>query len=374
MFEQWNWWNETLWDISLGNLVLAVLVFLFALLFRKLFAHLVLKQLKNFATKTETTLDDKFYIALESPLKLAFIVVFFYLAIAVLNLSVEFDGILTPLIRSLIAFTLFWAFYRCIEPLSFIVDKLTFAFGTELTYALHNLFVKGLKIFIILMGLTAVLSEWGINVIGLLASLSIVGAALAFSAKDTLSNLFGTLTIVFDNMFKPGDWIMTPEVEGIVAEIGSRSTKIRTFAKAIVTVPNAILANSAVTNWSKMTNRRIKMHIGLEYRTSHEQITRITQRFTDYLKNHPKIETDTKKVATLINLVEFNESSIDILLYYFTKTTHWIEWLHIREENMLEFMKIIEEEGAAFAFPSQQLYMEKLPRNFSKFGEMENNE
>jgi MscS family membrane protein len=159
-------------------------------------------------------------------------------------------------------------------------------------------------------------------------------------------------------MFKQGDWIMTPDVEGVVEEIGTRATKIRTFSKAIVTVPNATLVNSAVTNWSKMTNRRIKMRLGLEYRTRRDQVTRIMQRIKDYLQNHPDIET---KVVTFVYLDEFNESSIDILLYYFTKTTNWEEWLRIREENMLEFMKIIEDEGAAFAFPSQQLYVEKLP-------------
>ncbi|KHD09833.2 hypothetical protein PN36_06820 [Candidatus Thiomargarita nelsonii] len=350
MFDLWDW----------KKLLLASFIFIFALLLRKLFARVVLKQLKKFAASTESTLDNDIIAALESPFKFIFIVVGFYFATLVLNLPAEFDEILTPLIRSLVAFTLFWAFFSCVEPFSVFIDKLTLKFGTELTGALKNFFIKGLKIFIALIGLTAILNEWGINVIGLLASMTLVGAAVALAAKETLANIFSVLTIIFDKMFKPGDWIMTPDVEGVVEEIGSRATKIRTFSKAIVTVPNATLVNSAVTNWSQMTNRRVKMRLALEYRTRREQVTRITQRVKDYLQNHPDIET-SNKVVTFVFLVEFNESSIDILLYYFTKTTNWEEWLRIREENMLEFMKIIEDEGAAFAFPSQQLYVEKLP-------------
>jgi MscS family membrane protein len=346
MLELWDW----------KKLLLATSIFIFALLLRKLFARVVLKQLKKFAATTESALDNNIIAALESPFKFLFIVVGFYLATLVL--PADIDETLTPLIRSLIAFTIFWAFFSCVEPLSVFIDKLALKFGTELTLALKNFFVKGLKIFIALIGLTAILNEWGINVIGLIASLSLVGAAVALAAKETLANIFSVLTIIFDKMFKQGDWIMTPDVEGVVEEIGTRATKIRTFSKAIVTVPNATLVNSAVTNWSKMTNRRIKMRLGLEYRTRRDQVTRIMQRIKDYLQNHPDIET---KVVTFVYLDEFNESSIDILLYYFTKTTNWEEWLRIREENMLEFMKIIEDEGAAFAFPSQQLYVEKLP-------------
>jgi MscS family membrane protein len=365
MFEEY--WNHPVGPFfTLGDIVLAALVLVFAFLFRKLFARLVLNRLKKIATKNEATLDNKILAALEPPLKFIFIVVAFYLAMLMLKLPAEIFDKLTPLIRSLVAFTLFWALYRSVEPLSFLIDRLAVTFGAELAQALKNLFIKGLKILIILIGFTAILNEWGVNVMSLLAGFGIAGVAVAFAAKESLANIFASLTIIFDKMFKPGDWIMTPDVEGTVEEIGSRSTKIRTFAKALVTVPNAKLANSAVTNWSEMTNRRIKMRLALEYRTSSEQITRIMQRIKDYLQTHQEIETDSPKVATLVNLVEFNDSSIDILLYYFTKTTRWQEWLRIREENMLEFIKIVEEEGAAFAFPSQQIYMEKLPSDFPK--------
>jgi len=355
-------WKIMPWDIDLGSLLLAVFIFICVLMLRKLFARVVLKKLKNMAASSQTALDDKILAALEAPLKFVFIIIGFDLATLFLNFPSEFDAIFSPFIRTLLIFTLFWAIYRCVEPFSFFIDKLTLAFGAELTLALKDFFIKGLKILIALIGLTAILNEWGVNVIGLLASLSLAGAAIALAAKETLTNIFSTLTIILDKMFKPGDWIQTPDVEGVVEEIGSRATKIRTFSKGLVTIPNGTLVNSAVTNWSEMTQRRIKMRISLEYRTSREQINQILQRLKDYLQNNADIETDASKVVTLVYLVEFNTSSIDILLYYFTKTTNWQEWMRIREANMLEFMKIVEAEGAAFALPSQQIYVEKLAK------------
>jgi MscS family membrane protein len=365
MLKSWDW-NSTLWGISLIELFVATLILLVVLLFRTLFTQIVLEQLKKLTNRTESSFDNRILAALETPIKLIVIVLGFYLASKVLNLSTEIDAIITPSIRSIIIVMLFWALYRCVEPFTFLFENVISMFGPELTQSLNNLFIQVLKIVIILIGLTVILYEWGINVLGLLTGLGIFGAAVAFGAKESLANIFGTLTIVFDKMFKPGDWIMTPDVEGHVEEIGSRATKVRTFAKALVTIPNATLVNSAVTNWGEMTNRRVKMRIALEYRTSREQITRILQRIKDYLYNHPAIETEPAKVTTLINLVEFNDSSIDILLYYFTKTIEWSSWMQIREENMLEFIKIIEDEGAAFAFPSQQIYVEKLPNDFPK--------
>ncbi len=363
MFELWEWNG-----FFLGDIILAVFIFIVAILLSQLFARLVLKQLEKLTTKT--VLDDEIFAALELPLKFAFVVMGFYLATLMLNLPTNIEGILTPFVRSLLMFSLFWGLYYSVEPLSFIIDKLTATTSgvslngfkslltdrAQLTEGIKSIFVKGSKILIVLIGLMAFLNEWDVNIIALLASLGVVGAAVALAAKDMISNSLSSLTIIFDKPFKHGDWIMTSDVEGIVEEIGTRTTKVRTSSEAVVTIPNAMLSNSAVTNWSKITHKRIKMRISLETCTRREQITRIIQGIRDYLQNHPNIETDSSKVTTLVHLFEFNENSIDILLDYFTKTTILQEWMRIREENMFEFMRIVEENGANFAFKSQQVY------------------
>jgi MscS family membrane protein len=373
MFELWEWNG-----FFLGDIILAVFIFIVAILLSQLFARLVLKQLEKLTTKT--VLDDEIFTALELPLKFVFVVMGFYLAILMLNLPTNIEGILTQFVRSLLMFSLFWGLYYSVEPLSFIIDKLTATTSgvplngfkslltdrAQLTEGIKSIFVKSSKILIVLIGLMAFLNEWDINIIALLASLGVVGAAVALAAKDMISNSLSSLTIIFDKPFKQGDWIMTSDVEGIVEEIGTRTTKVRTSSEAVVTIPNAMLSNSAITNWSKITHKRIKMRISLETCTRREQITRIIQRIRDYLQNHPDIETDPSKATTLVHLFEFNENSIDILLDYFTKTTILQEWMRIREENMFEFMRIVEDNGANFAFKSQQVYMEKRYDEFPK--------
>jgi len=186
------------------------------------------KQLEKLTTKT--VLDDEIFTALELPLKFVFVVMGFYLAILMLNLPTNIEGILTQFVRSLLMFSLFWGLYYSVEPLSFIIDKLTATTSgvplngfkslltdrAQLTEGIKSIFVKSSKILIVLIGLMAFLNEWDINIIALLASLGVVGAAVALAAKDMISNSLSSLTIIFDKPFKHGDWIMTSDVEGIV--------------------------------------------------------------------------------------------------------------------------------------------------------------
>ena len=174
-------------------------------------------------------------------------------------------------------------------------------------------------------------------------------------AAPYLVDLLGEPTRIVDLIGVRGLLDHRPTVE----EIGLRATKIRTFADAVESIPNGTLANNEMTNWSRMDKRRIKMTIGLEYRTSRAQIEKILERIRGYITGNDDID---QGATQLIHMVEFNDSSIDILLYYFTKTTNWGEWMQIREQNMLEFMRIVEEEGAAFAFPTRSIYMENVER------------
>jgi len=352
-------WNSTLWDASFGSIVIAIAVLLFFMMLRKIFTNIVIKRVRHFTDKTENEFDDKLLVAVKEPLKFVFVIIGFYIATNIIYLEPDIAALADRVVTSLITFILFWTLYRCVNPLSYVLEKVSTIFG-EATQDLKGLTIKVAKTLIFVFGAAAILDEWGINVTGFLASLGIVGMAVALAAKDFVANLFGSLTIFLDKTFKKGDWIMTPHVEGTVHEIGLRATKIRTFADAMETIPNATLANHAMTNWSKMDKRRIKMKIGLTYGTSVTQVEQILKDLQDYIGNHEEIN---QKSTQLIHLVDFNERSIDILLYYFTKTTNWASWMEVREENMLAFMKIVEQNGSAFAFPTRSLYVESLPEN-----------
>ena len=121
------------------------------------------------------------------------------------------------------------------------------------------------------------------------------------------------------------------------------------------------MSESAIKNYSRMTNRRVKMTIGVEYRSTANQLENIVDRIREYLQSNPDIaQPETESVLQMAHLTSFGASSIDISLYYFTKTTNWIEWRRVVHENIIEYKRIVEREGAAFAFPTQSIYLEEL--------------
>ncbi len=279
-----------------------------------------------------------------------------------------------------------YIFMIIIENIFFLYFYTKHERGTQtLRGELVNLMLSVTKAVIFVTALLVALVKMGVNVTGLVASLGIGGLAVALAAQDTLSNFFGLLKIIFDESFSQGDWIQTADVEGTVVEIGFISTKIRTFDNALITVPNAKLANTPLKNWNRRTyGRRIKMHIGVTYGASAEQLRKATDEIKTMLENHPDIITAEKidhriirkrfketgkflspedklgiKTTLLVFLDNFSASSIDILIYTFSKSTEWEKWLAVKEDIMYRIMEILQRNGLEFAFPSQTLYFDK---------------
>jgi MscS family membrane protein len=185
--------------------------------------------------------------------------------------------------------------------------------------------------------------------------------AVALGAQDLFKNLISGLLIIAERRFSPGDWVCVDGIaEGTVETIGFRSTLIRRFDKAPLYVPNAKLSDNAVTNFSAMTHRRIYWMIGVEYRTTVAQLRQIRDGIEQYVLGSADF-AKPPEVATFVRVDRFSDSSIDIMLYCFTKTTVWGEWLAIKEELAYKIKEIVAAAGTSFAFPSQSVYVEDLP-------------
>jgi MscS family membrane protein len=215
-------------------------------------------------------------------------------------------------------------------------------------------------------GITAalmILQTLGLSISGVLAFGGVGGIAIGFAAKDLLSNFFGGLFIYLDRPFAVGDWVRSPdrEIEGTVENIGWRVTRIRTFDKRPLYIPNSIFSQIAVENPSRMSNRRIKETIGIRYDDA-SKIETIINQVKEMLKSHPDI--DTQKTL-IVNFNSFAPSSLDFFIYTFTKTTDWIEFHNVKQNVLLKIVKIIEENGAEFAFPTSTLHLadEELFKN-----------
>lgn len=243
-----------------------------------------------------------------------------------------------------------------------------------------NIALKIFNFVIFLVGLLVALHFAGVNLTAILSGLGIGGLAVALAAKETLSNFFGTLSILISDSFSQGDWIVSGGVEGTVVEIGVRVTTIRTFDNALISIPNATLANSDIKNWTRRSiGRRIKMSIGVKYDSKREDIQAAIQEIRTMLENHPQIATEKVqyeldgrrnyfaseddvygvKKTLLVYLDEFASSSINILVYCFSTTVVWAQWLEVKEDVMLKIMEILERNNLAFAFPSLSIYEEK---------------
>jgi len=340
-------------EIFGGNLdkyIYAIFIFTIIQLLRVVFKKIITKIIQ----KTNNQYDDEIVVVIEKPMKYLFIFIGIKLAIAILVFSSDIRIIINNIISSGFIFVVFWSFVKLLNYFSKHLTTITNKFGDKISPDVANFLIKSIRLFIIAIGIFTILQEWGYNISGFLASLGLVGMAFALAAKDTAANLFGSLVIFTDKPFNVGDWIKTPDVEGTIESIGIRSTKVRTFAQALVTVPNATLANSAILNWSKMGKRRIKMNVGLTYDTKVSQLEKVVLDIKNMLKNHPDIHQDTIHVY----FTTFDDSSLSVFCYFFTKTTNWGEFMRVRENTNFEIMKIVEQNNTSFAFPSRSIYIE----------------
>lgn len=218
---------------------------------------------------------------------------------------------------------------------------------------------KLLRASVLITAVLMVLQSLGFSIAGVLAFGGLGGLAVGFAARDMLANFFGALMIFLDRPFAVGDWIRSPDrdIEGTVEEIGWRSTRIRTFDQRPLYVPNATFATLAVENPSRMRNRRIYETVGVRYDDA-VAVPAIVADIRRMLRGHPAIDTER---TLIVNLLRFGPSSLDIMVYTFTKTTAWVEFHGIKEDVLLKIASIVAARGGEIAFPTRTVQMAALP-------------
>ncbi|MHA6289214.1 mechanosensitive ion channel family protein [Maricaulis sp. CAU 1757] len=347
-------WNTSFLGVSVGQGLIALLVLGIGLAVRGLAARALIKMLKGLTARSKTTLDDAVVEALSGPLKLVPVIIAVFFAINILQIGSDNALRGYQLVQSLIVIALFWALHNAVAP----VTQLLTGLRSALTPVMLDWMSKALRLIFIIVGAAAVLQIWDIPVAGIVAGLGLFGVAIGLGAQDLFKNLIAGILILTEKRFLPGDWILVDGVvEGTVEEINFRSTVVRRFDKGPVYVPNSDLSDNAVTNFSRMTHRRIKWAIGVRYDTTSEQLKEIRDKVLAYVSDSPDF-ANPPDVATFMRVDAFNASSIDFLLYCFTVTTNWGEWLRIKEELALFVKQTVEEAGTEFAFPSTSLYVE----------------
>ena len=267
-----------------------------------------------------------------------------------------------------------WMLFRLMDAILTIQYEKLARSNKELRKELINLGARFIKGILFLGAIAYILNGFGISIAAIMSTLGIGGLAFALAAKDSLSNLFGGVTILFDNAFKMGDWIKIDDVEGTVVEIGLRSTTIRTFDNALITIPNALVSVSSIQNWNRRSvGRRIKMFVGVTYDSKMQDIQKALADIRGMLSEHPGIANPKEKhvkgkrryelastedaqgikSTQLVFLDRYGEYSIDILIYCFSKTVNWAEWLGVKEDVLFRIADILVKNNLEFAFPTE---------------------
>lgn len=350
-------WSTEVFNMTVGDIFIAFAILYAFILLRQVVAKFILAWLSFLTSKSKSKLDDEIVESLEGPIRLLPVTLGVFISMQYLEVEGNFDVMMTNLVRSLIAITIFWSAFNLT---SYFSNKLENR-GRVLTSAMVDWLAKSVKAVFVLVGAATILEVWGIEVGPIIAGLGLFGVAVALGAQDLFKNLISGALVIAERRFNNGDWILVEGVvEGIVEKIGFRSTVIRRFDKAPVYVPNTKLSDTAVTNFSAMTHRRIFWTIGVEYKTTIEQLKQIRDGIEAYITENEDFTTP-EEAAKFVRIDKFNDSSIDIMLYCFTKTTVWGEWLEIKEKLAYAIKDIVENAGTGFAFPSQSVYLEGLP-------------
>jgi len=350
--------QETFLGITLGRFAAAFAVLILAMILKRVVAYVFTKVIFPFARRTDTGYDDLLLARIKKPTEFLVIIAGLFAAVQVLQLPaapVDVRRFAHAVLKVLVTFDVAWALFNMVDLLDTYLGRLVGRTESTLDDNLRPFVRKSLRAFIVFIAVIMTIQNLGYSISGLLASLGIGGLAVALAARDTLANVFGSLMIILDRPFVIGDWINAGDLEGTVEEVGFRSTKIRTFAQTLISVPNSVIANMAVDNFSRMPKRRIMLTVGVTYQTTPEQMRTAVDKIRDLLRRHPAIDQD----FSLVNFTDFGASSLDILVYCFTATTVWGDYLAARQDLCLQIMETLEGIGLEIAFPTRTVFLEQ---------------
>ena len=350
--------------IIFGSILLLGLLLksLISLYLRKIIYKLV-------GDKTNSDGKAEFDNLLKKPLNYFLLIIIFYLSFNQLNFpeswnlvssnEIGLKMILEKGVSLLILITVFWTLLRVVD---YIGDRLKFkAEKTEskVDDQLIPFAIEIGKVLVVIFGALILLSNvFNVDITALAAGLGVGGVAIALASKESLENLLGSFTIFFDKPFQVGDIITVGSITGVVEKVGFRSTRVRTFDKSLVTIPNKNLINSELDNLSLKPVRKVHIDVGLTYNTSVDQIKKIVKDIQDLVDKHPNTNQDG-----LVRFFNFGASSLDIMVIYFVNSPDWNLLVDTKQEINFKIIEIVKKHGSDFAFPTRSLYFENQPKS-----------
>ena len=325
------------------------------------------------------------YYRVDKILKPFLYLIYFHLFVNAIKNIININVVLDFFIFIVNLSLLLWFFYEITKFLIYSTLNSKIKSQKTARRELFHLLLNITKITIIIIAIVAILSKLNVDITALITSLGIGGVIIGFSAKDVLVNFFDSIRLISEDAFRQGDWIETREIEGFVTELGLTSTQIRTFDNAMVTIPNSKLANDYIKNWSKrLIGRRIKFHIPIKFTSNTKELDRVLYEIYEMLHSHPDIVNVNKvkylkkmnqlhedglfniedkygvRRTLLVYLDEISSYSLNILIYAFSISVNWEEWLRVKQDVIKKIIKIIDESELEFAYPTNEILLQNL--------------
>jgi len=336
-------------SVLLRDIVISLLILLGFLVLEELINGVIFNWVSRLLRKANNQIMDAILQAFHKPTRFLVILTGIYLTLRYLPLSARADLIFLIMFRSLVIIIVCWGFYRFCAVESLVSED--FKNKMSLDPILIPLLSKVLRFIIVALAIVLVANEWGFNVNGFVAGLGLGGLAFALAAKDMLANIFAGVVILMEKPFTIGERISAGKAQGIVEDISFRSTRLRASDQSLITVPNSLLGNEAIVNFSRMDRRKVAFYIGLAPATDGNVVQALIDRIRELLQTYPGLQPDNASVV----FDSFNANSLDILITYYTLTTNGDELQAIKQDINLKIRDIVSEEGTALAIPSQSI-------------------
>ncbi|MDB0066606.1 mechanosensitive ion channel family protein [Gammaproteobacteria bacterium] len=350
-------WNRGFLGIDLGSIISSLAVILIAFLFRGFVISVILNALGRLADKTESKIDDEILSALRKPIGLIPVTIAFYLCTLILPIEGLVGDIATNIVKAFVIFTIFSALSNAVKPIFVALST-----SAWLTASMQMWLERASRFLVWVIGIAIILDIFGIQIGPLVAGLGLFSVAVALGAQDFFKNLIAGILIIGEHRFQPGDRIeVSGQLHGIVETIGFRSTVIRTFDTAPMTIPNKDLSDVKVINHGDMFNRRLNWKINLIYSTSIEQLELIRTEIKEYIINSDDFVSDPD-LDPVVRVVELGASSIDILIVAYSDPVGFAAYNEVKENLIFNIMKIVKANNSEFAYPSTSLYVESMPK------------
>ena len=347
-----DFWTR-LTSIQIVDIIIAIAIIVFFRIFSGTFSYMIIRVFKIKSKKAKEIKESAFF----KPLKVFFIILGIYLAIVFLRVPLQINDQVMDIVTktfkiiSVIEFAVGLA--NSFTAKTILGKKLRKSLSQKMDDTVFEFVLKITRVLIYVIAIFLVLAILEINLTGLIAGLGLGGVIITLAAQDTAKNLFGGLVIFIDKPFVVGDWIQMDNYEGTIEDITFRTTRIRTFENALVNIPNAIIADASVTNWSKMEKRRYKTNLCVELDTPLEKLDLLKTRIEKMLQERESVYDD----SIIVRFDQITDNGINILIYTYTNSVSYASYLKEVEDINMKIMKILREENIELAYDTKTVYV-----------------